>query len=244
MLTEKKAVRSGRHTVEEVSVHDEQIISDLKLFDLTPEGNGNMMHAAILMFHPDPELYVTGASIKVAYYAPVGAYGASKSDDIIYHDEIHGPLLLQVDKVVDLVYTKYLKTLISYDGLQRIVTYMTPKAVFREVILNAITHKVYESGNPIQISVYEDKKIVFNQGYWPEDVYSKKHSSYPHNPHLGKVFFNSGDIKAYRSGFKKIKIECDKANAPYPELEITPNGVTTVIKACDLYPNILRYGRY
>lgn len=43
-----------------------------------------------------------------------------KSDDIIYHDEIYGPLITQADKVVDLIYTKYLKALISYDGLQRI----------------------------------------------------------------------------------------------------------------------------
>ncbi len=107
-------------------------------------------------------------------------YGANKSDDIIYHDEIRGPLMLQVDKVVDIVYSKYLKALTSYEGLQRIETYMSPRGAFREVILNAINHKLYESGNPIQISVYEDRIVVFNQGHWPEDidlneVYRKKH---------------------------------------------------------------------
>jgi ATP-dependent DNA helicase RecG len=126
---------------------------------------------------------------------------------------------------------------------------MTPREAFREVILNAINHKLYESGNPIQISVYEDKIVVFNQGFWPEDIeledlYTRKHSSYPHNPNLSRTFFNSGEIEAYGSGFGKIKIECDKANAPYPELEITPNGVTVEIKACDLYMNLLRHGRY
>ena len=245
----KKAIENGRHTLEDVSVSDEQIISDLKLIDESPEGNGSLRRAAMLMFYPDPEKCVTGASVKVAYYAPEGAYGANKSDDIIYHDEIHGPLMLQADKVVDLVYTKYLKALISYDGLQRIETYMTPREAFREVILNAINHKLYESGNPIQISVYEDKIVVFNQGFWPEDIeledlYTRKHSSYPHNPNLSRTFFNSGEIEAYGSGFGKIKIECDKANAPYPELEITPNGVTVEIKACDLYMNLLRHGRY
>ena len=245
----KKAVENGRHTLEEVSVSDEQIISDLKLLDESPDGNGDMMRAAMLMFHPDPEKYVTGASVKVAYYAPEGAYGANKSDDIIYYDEIHGPLMLQADKVVEMVYTKYLKALISYDGLQRTETFMTPKGAFREVILNAINHKLYESGNPIQISVYEDKIIVFNQGYWPEDIeledlYTRKHSSFPHNPNLARTFFNSGEIEAYGSGFGKIKIECDKVNAPYPELIITPNGVTVEINACDLYMKLLRYGRY
>ena len=245
----KKAVENGRHTLEEVSVSDEQIISDLKLIDDREEGNGDILRAAVLMFHQDPEKYVVGAFVKVAYFAPEGAYGANKSDDIIYHDEVHGPLMLQVDKVVDLVYTKYLKALISYKGLQRIETYLIPKAIFREVILNAVNHKVYESGNPIQISVYDDKIIVFNQGYWPDDIdldelYVRKHSSYPHNPSLSTTFFNSGEIEAYGSGFGKIRIVCDNAGVPYPELEITPNGVTVVIKACDLYMKLLKHGRY
>lgn len=77
-----------------------------------------------------------------------------------------------------------------------------------------------------------------------EDVYIKKHSSYPHNPDIAKVFFEAGEIEAYGSGFDKIKIECDKYNAPYPELTITPNGVTVEIKACDLYMKLLKYGRY
>lgn len=141
----KKAVNKGRHTQEEVDVPDEQIIADLKLIDESPEGNGSIMRAAMLMFHPDPEKFVTGTSVKIAYYAPEGAYGANKSDDIIYHDEIAGPLMLQADKVVELVYTKYLKALVSYDGLQRIETFLTPKDAFREVILNAINHRLWKA---------------------------------------------------------------------------------------------------
>ena len=242
----KKAVEKDRHTRASVTVSNEQVISDLKIID---KSSGCLKRAAVLLFYTDPEQYVTGAYVKIAYFAPEGAYGANKSDDIIYHDEIHGPLIMQADKVVDMVYTKYLKALTTYDGLQRIETFMTPKGAFREVILNAINHKVYESGNPIQISVYEDRIIVFNQGYWPEDielddVYVKKHSSYPHNPNLAKAFFEAGEIEAYGSGFDKIKIECDKYNAPYPKLNVTPNGVTVEIKACDLYMKLLQYGRY
>ena len=242
----KKAVDNGRHTEAEVNVPDEQIISDLKLIE---EESGELKRAAIMLFHPDPERYVTGAYVKIAFFAPEGAYGANKSDDIIYHDEVPGPLMTLADKVVDMMYSKYMKALSSYKGLQRIETFMTPREAFREVILNAINHKIYESGNPIQISVYEDRIVVFNQGNWPEDIelkdiYTKKHSSYPHNPNLTRPFFESGEIEAYGSGFGKIKIECDKHNAPYPELSITPNGVTVEIKASELYMKLLRYGRY
>lgn len=100
---------------------------------MVDKNTGQLKRAAVLMFHPDPEEYVTGAFVKIAYFAPKGAYGANKSDDIIYHDEIHGPLMFQTDKIVDMVYSKYLKALTSYDGLQRIETYMTPKGAFREV---------------------------------------------------------------------------------------------------------------
>ena len=31
---------------------------------------------------------------------------------------------------------------------------------------------------------------------------------------------------------------------PYPEVTITPNGVTVVIKASELYLKLLKYGRY
>lgn len=245
----KKSVYNGRHTQGEVSVSDEQIISDLKLIDESSETDGKLMRAAVLLFHSDPERFVTGASIKIGYFAPEGAYGANKSDDVIYHDEIHGPLILQADKAVDMLYTKYLKALVSYEGLQRIETFMTPKEVLREVILNAINHKIYESGNPIQIKVYEDKISVFNQGFWPEDIeledlYIKKHSSYPHNPNITKSFFNAGEIEAYGSGFSKIQIACDENQAPYPELTITPNGITVVIKASELYLKLLKRGRY
>ena len=58
------------------------------------------------------------------------------------------------------------------------------------------------------------------------------------------MFFNSGEIEAYGTGFNKIRIECDEHNAPYPEIKVTPNGVTVIVKACDLYMKLLRHGRY
>lgn len=244
-----KSVNSNRHTREEVSVSDEQIISDLKLIDKSEEGKGQILRGAMLMFHTDPEQYVAGAYIKIAYFAPEGAYGANKSTDIIYHDDVHGPLMTQADKVMDILYTKYLKALISYEGLQRIETFMTPKAVLREVILNAINHKVYESGNPILISVYDDRIIVFNEGFWPFDeidvdkVY-EWHSSYPHNPILSSIFYNSGEIESYGSGFQKIKTSCDENNAPYPTVTATPRGIKVEIRASELYMKLLKHGRY
>lgn len=240
----RKAVRNGRMTEAQAAVSDELLLDGLKLIK-----DGKLTRAAALMFHPDPEKYATGAYIKIGYFAPEGAYGQNKATDVIYDDTVHGPLMTQVDKAIDLLYTKYLKALISYDGLQRIETYMWPREGFREILLNAADHKFYETGIPIQIKVYDDKIIIWNDGQWPETIdvsrIYEQHPSIPHNPSMANVFYRSGEIESWGSGFDKIKLECDHARAPYPIINANPHGgVELECDACDLYMKLLKYGRY
>lgn len=129
-LFKDKAVKRGRLTKEEVSVEDTILMDNLHLID----EDGYLIRAAMLAFYKDPEKWVTGSYIKIGYFG--------KSDsDLVYQDEVHGPLIEQVDKTVDLVYTKYMKALIDYEGVQRIEQFMFHKDAFREILLNAIVHK-------------------------------------------------------------------------------------------------------
>lgn len=109
-----------------------------------------------------------------------------------------------------------------------------------EILLNAIVHKDYSSCNPIQISVYEDKIYIWNDGEMPEDLDSTdklfmKHSSKPYNPKLANVFFVSGMIEAWGRGFEKIKEACAKYDGPLPEYDIKKAGIMVLCRACDKY---------
>lgn len=66
-----------------------------------------------------------------------------------------------------LIYTKYLKALIDYKEIQRVEQYMFHRDAFRKILLNAIVHKDYIGYNPIQISIYEDKMYIWNDGVMP-----------------------------------------------------------------------------
>lgn len=168
-----------------------------------------------------------------------------KSDaDLKYQDEIHGALIEQIDKTVDLVYRKYLKALIYYEGIQRIKQFMFPQEAFREILLNAVVHKDYSACNPIQISVYEDKIYIWNDGEMPFELNSteklfEKHSSRPYNPKLANVFFKSGMIEAWSRGFDKIREACEKYNGRLPEYNISASGIMVLCKACDKYLELL-----
>lgn len=69
--------------------------------------------------------------------------------------------------MVNLIFTKYLKADISYQGVTRVETYPFPKEAIREAVFNAIAHKFYGALIPIQISVYAIgfilRMIVFSQ---------------------------------------------------------------------------------
>jgi len=60
------------------------------------------------------------------------------------------------------------------------------EAALREAVLNAILHKDYSSGTPVQISVYADKLMLWNPGELPRDWtvarLKAKHPSRPFNP--------------------------------------------------------------
>ena len=142
-LFRKYATKSGRMDDADLQESNEGLLDKLRLV----EGD-YLKRAAALVFHPDPEKYVTGAFIKIAYF--------KEDANLIFQDEIHGNLFHQVKSAMDLLTTKYLRALISYEEIQRVESLPVPREALREALLNAVVHKAYESLTPIQIAVYDD----------------------------------------------------------------------------------------
>jgi ATP-dependent DNA helicase RecG len=180
-----------------------------------------LKRAAVLLFHPDPEQFVTGAFVKIGYFRT--------NVDLLYHDEIHGDLFTQVSSTMDLLLTKYLKAGISYTGIQRVESLPVPEAALREAVLNAILHKDYSSGTPVQISVYADRLMLWNPGELPHDWtvarLKAKHPSHPFNPGVANVFFRAGQIESWGRGIERIFSSCTTAGTPPPALRCEQNGL-------------------
>jgi ATP-dependent DNA helicase RecG len=171
-----------------------------------------LKRAAILLFHPHPEKYVTGAYIKIGYFE----YEA----DLMYQDEAHGNLFEQIEKTMDLLFTKYIKALISYEGISRVETYVYPREAIREALLNAVAHKDYSGGAPIQIKVFKDRIMIWNDGQLPDNWtvsnLLNKHASKPYNPDIANTLFRSGYIESWGRGIEKMINYCLEAGIPVP----------------------------
>ncbi|MCF6335460.1 MAG: putative DNA binding domain-containing protein [Spirochaetales bacterium] len=205
------ARKSRRLDSKSLEVSNKELLKKLHLFD-----GDYLKRSGVLLFHPDPEQFVTGAYVKIGFFRT--------DSDLLYHDEIHGDLFTQASKTMDVLLTKYLKAGISYEGIHRVETLPVPENALREAILNALVHRDYSTGAPIQISVYADKLMIWNscvlpQNWTIEDLRGK-HSSQPYNPDMANTFFRAGEIEAWGRGIENIFTECRMANCPAPELRL------------------------
>ena len=209
----EQAVRSKRIDKKDIDASNEQLLDSLNLLE-----NNHLKRAAILLFHHNPEKWIPGAYIKIGYF--------ESDSELRYQDEIHGSLISQADKVVDLIFTKYLKADISYQGVTRVETYPFPKEAIREAVFNAIAHKFYGALIPIQISVYD---CIFPEDWTINDLMGK-HRSRPYNPLIANTFFRAGFIEAWGRGIEKIKDSCKEAGNPMPEYTIKREEIMVMFK--------------
>jgi len=212
----RKALSSKRLTEEDLAVSDAELIDSLRLTD-----GDYLKRASVLLFHEQPEKWVIGAYVKIGYF--------ESDSELMYQDEVHGPLITMADKVMEALYLKFFKGLISYEGLQRIETYPVPWAACREAVLNAIVHRDYSTGVPIQIKVFPDEVIIYNDGRLPEnwtvDDLLTRHRSMPHNPGIANAFFRSGQIETWGRGIEKIRAVCEAEGRPAPVFTATSNEI-------------------
>lgn len=204
----REALRSGRMTEADLNMNNQQILESLGLFE-----HGKLKRAAILLFHRNPEQWIAGAYIKIGYFG--------EGSDLRYQDEIHGSLFIQADRVIELIYLKYMKAIISYDNVTRIETYPLPKAAVREAVYNAIIHCNYAALVPIQIRIHEDAVYISNDCVfpvgWTVETLMERHRSQPYNPNIANGFFRAGYVETWGRGIEKICEACKEHGVRLPE---------------------------
>lgn len=213
----KKALKSKRIAPDAAEEDTETLLSNLHLVN----DSGKLKNAALLLFGKDPKKYFTSA------YFKIGRFGESDAD-LKFQDVVEGNLIEMADKVMEILKGKYLTSPIHYEGMQRVEELEYPEPALREAILNAIVHKDYKS-TTIQLSVYDDKLILWNPGLLPDELniemLKEKHPSHPRNKNIADIFFKAGYIEAWGRGISMIMDTCRKAGLPEPTIEEVAGGM-------------------
>lgn len=218
-----KSVDAGRMSPDIRHNSLEKILKGLHLLD---ERTGKLKTAAILLFGKDPLRFFTCVRFRI------GRFGASESD-LITQDEVEGNIIQMVDRVMTLLRSKYLTAPIRYEGMQRIEELEIPEDALRELLYNAVVHKLYQ-GVDIQLKVYDDRLVLWNEGELPQgytiETLLGEHSSHPRNKNIAKVFYLAGFIESWGRGFDKVRKSFAAKGMPMPIVESKFGGLLVTIQ--------------
>ena len=216
----RRSISSERMDEEEQNASTEDVLRNLDL--ITPEGE--LKSAAILLFGKRVHKFFPAAEFKIGRFH-------NDESDLIIQDVVDCNLIQMAGKVMDLLRSRYLVSPIRYEGMQRIEELEIPQKALRELIYNAIVHKLY-SGPAILMRVFDKSVELWNYGLLPEELtpadLMKKHASYPRNRNIASVFYKAGFIESWGRGYKKIREEFEKAGHPVPIVEESGGVLVTI----------------
>ncbi|MCM1117999.1 MAG: putative DNA binding domain-containing protein [bacterium] len=216
-IFKREAVRKKRMTKDDLDIPNDELMDHLDLLV-----DGKLKRAAVMLFYRKPGRIITGSYVKI------GKFG--EGSDLQYQDTVEGSLFNIADKVIDLIYTKYLKAKITYDHDVRVETYPFPREGVREAIYNALGHNNYAASIPIQIRIEDDAMYISNNCIlpkgWTVDTLMKSHKSEPFNPSIAHVFYRAGYIEAWGRGIQKICESCRELGTQEPEYTVQGDDIT------------------
>ena len=193
----------------------EMILRKLHLY-----ANNHLTNSALLVFGKDPQRFTASALVKCAHF-----HGLEVEKPIPDHRVINGDVFKQVNEAVDFVLSKIRVSVGVRDESNRApIKYEIPRAVVAEAIVNAVAHREYSSNGSIQVMLFANRLEIVNPGGLVSELSLEKlksdHGSYPTNPKLAEVLYQTGYIERYGTGTGEIYRLSKDAGLKEPEFDL------------------------
>lgn len=181
-------------------------LASLKFYDLRADCPTN---AAILMFGTNPRFFIPGAYVQYVKFK-----GTDITDDFDFERRFEGDLTTQLRVIDEFAKTQVVKMVLPEIGGDYVFNY--PTVAFKELLLNAIVHKDYQSNAPIKFYEFDDRVEISNPGGLYGSVTQENFPSKNdyRNPVLAEAVKNLGYINAFNVGIMKTKKALEKNGNP------------------------------
>ena len=217
----RKGIAVGRISGDAYASSTEAVLRSLNLIT----EDGQLKQAALLLFGKNPKRFFVSCDFRIGRFR-------NDESDLVTQDVVEGNILQMVNRIIELLRSKYLLSPIHYEGLTRIEQLEIPEDVLREAICNAIVHRDY-MGVHTQMKVYDDCIMLWNDGKLPEGIDQEKlfaeHASQPRNQNIANAFYKAGFIETWGRGINKIRKGLKSVGLPEPKIENHISGTLITI---------------
>jgi ATP-dependent DNA helicase RecG len=202
----------------------EEQLASLRLFNLQTSTATN---AGILLIGKNPRFYIPGAYIQF-----LNLPGTDLTDIPSDQAEISGDLLSVLRELDSRIKAVNKHSLIAITPLKERLLGEYPEGAIRELLMNAVVHRNYQSNTPIRFYWFEDRIEIHNPGglygeATPENFPSQ--SSY-RNPIIAEAMKALGYVNRYGYGVRRAqRLLADNGNPP-AEFHFEAQAVSAVLR--------------
>ncbi len=183
--------------------------------------------SGILLFGINPRFFLPGAYIQYLAFP-----NQTLTDEPIDQREISGDLLSILRELDLQIRTNNQASLQRVSTLQEKLVFDYPEVAIRELLVNAILHRDYQSFTPIRFYWFSDRIEIQSPGGLYGEVTSESmltRNSY-RNPVIAEAMKALGYVNRFGYGIQRAQAELERNGHPPAEFSIDPNIVLCIIR--------------
>ena len=143
-------------------------------------------------------------------------------------------LFSEVDAILDFIKKHINKNYIITGNIQREERWEYPLNALREIIINMVVHRDYQSAGDSFVKLYDDHIEFFNPGSLPneitvEQLLSGNYISFARNRKIADMFREAGVIEKYGDGIKRIASTFQDEGLTIPVFENYQHGFRVTV---------------
>lgn len=213
-----------RAIIEENNRTVEEQMASLRFYDLTADCPTN---AGALLFARDPLRWVPGAWIQFVRWA-----GTTMAAAPISEKRLSGDLITVLRELEALVSLPAHPHPVGESALRERTVIDYPPAAIRELLLNAIMHRSYESNAPVHFYWYDDRIEIQNPGglYGMASPENFPRQTDYRNPVLSEALATLGYVNTFGRGVIRAQEALRNNGNPEAEFTFEPSHVLATIR--------------
>lgn len=194
----------------------EQQLASLRFFDANEQCPTN---GGILLFGINPEFYLPGAYIQYIKFS-----GEEMNSDVEFEKKFSGALITELNSMDDFIKNNIIKERpVKKDSFQEETIRNYPFWALRELLMNAIMHRNYESNSPIYIYEFSNRIEILNPGGLYGDVNAQNfpNTSDYRNVVIAEAMKTLGYVNRFNYGVKRSIDELTRNGNGKPDFDLT-----------------------
>ncbi len=190
-------------------------IASLRLYDLPYSCPTN---AGILLFGNTPVFYFPGAYIQYVKFNETDV-----TSGVVFEKRFSSALINELKSLDDFIKSNIIKSRpVRNDTMQETHLYNYAPWALRELVMNAIMHRDYESNAPVYIYEFADRIEIINPGglYGEARPENFPNASDYRNPVIAEAMRAMGFVNRFNFGIRNAQAELNKNGNPEAEFHL------------------------